>query len=197
VAQSSPAAPALSEAQLAELRAARKRARKIGRAAGVARIRGWVIALFATTSLAWGLAHFGLGSADWRSVAIGAGMGLIACAEFTGARLLRRFDVRGARLLGAGELVFGALIVGYAAWSLAGVMAAPANPDLAALDPEMAANFAAMTRSISVLVWVGVGALGLIEPGLVSLYYFTRAGHVRRFNSETPEWVTQALRAAW
>jgi uncharacterized membrane protein YfcA len=198
-----PATPAtapdpLTDAQLAELRDARRRGRKIARAAGVARVSGWLTAMFAATTLAWGLAALGLGSPDWAALAIGAGMVVIAAGEFAGARLLHRYDARGARLLACNQLVFGAMIVAYAAWMLLTSLSAPmdsATAELAAVDPEMAAMMADLTRTATVAVYSAVALGGALGPGLMAIYYFTRARHVRRFVRDTPEWARQALRA--
>lgn len=123
-------------------------------------------------------------------------MVIIACGEFTGAGLLRRCDARGPRLLGCNQLVFGAMIVGYSAWSVAATLGAPLDAELAAVDPEMAAMMSDLTRTVTLLVYGAVAIGGGLGTGLAALYYFTRARHIRRFTRDTPAWVTEALRAS-
>lgn len=189
----------LDEAQLAELRAARLRGRKVARAAVSARVSGWITGFFAAGTLGWGVLSLGLGgvgSADWPAIAIGAGMVAVATGEFAGSRRLRRFDAGGARLLGCNQLAFGAMIVVYAAWMLLASLDAPVDEQLAAVDPEMAAWMADITRRATIAVYSGVALGGVLGPGAMALYYFTRARHVRRFVEQTPVWTREALRAA-
>ncbi|MFG0283317.1 MAG: hypothetical protein ACF8R7_02750 [Phycisphaerales bacterium JB039] len=191
-----PEPAALTEAQLAALRTAKIRRRKIARAIGVARVSGWVTAMFAAMTLAWALGAWTLGTPDWQALAIGCGMVLVTCGEFMGAGRVRRYDPRGAIVLGCNQLFFGALLIGYAAWGALASLQSPASSELAELDPELAAEIGALTTSIMLLIYAGVALGGALGCGLASLYYFTRARHIRRFRAETPDWVIQTLRAA-
>jgi len=182
----------LTTEQLAEIGAARWRARKARRAMVVALVSAWTIAVFAGLSLLLGAV-----SRDWVSVVLGLAMGGIAYYEFRGAGQLRRLDWRGAHVLGINQLAFAALLVLYAAWQLVSTLRAPPSPELAQLagsgvDPAAAED---LVRLAAVLLYGLVAAVGLLGPGLTAVYYFTRARVIRRVIAETPAWVLEVLRA--
>lgn len=170
---------------------ARQRARKVFRAASTATMSGWTTALFAAVTILFGLT-------DPLSLLLGAGMGAIAYNEFRGAALLRKFDLRAPNRLAIGQLAFGALIVGYAGWSIIGAVRGPSASGSS--DPQVDAMLADMkvdglVRTLSVALYAGVGLVGALVPGLTALYYRTRARHIRKFLSETPDWAVRAIQA--
>ncbi len=181
----------LSADHLREVEAARARAKKIRRAAGVAALSGWTLAIFALVSL------FGVAFGDWTSVVAAGALGVLAFVELRGGKLVRAFDERGARQLGFNQIALGGLIVAYSAWSL--YQAARSSP-LTSMgstgDPAMDANIEQLSKGIAYGLYVILGATGVIVPGLTAWYYFSRQKLIRRFVAETPAWVVDTLRAA-
>src|SRR4051812_34183815 len=114
---SSPATPApppgLSPEHFAQLAEARRRAKKIRRAASVASFDGWATGIFG------GLTFFvGLVSFSWIGIVLGAAMLIIAWIEFRGARQLRQLDPNAATSLALNQVVFGAALLLYAIFNL-------------------------------------------------------------------------------
>ncbi|MHC4766382.1 MAG: hypothetical protein ACYTF2_14895 [Planctomycetota bacterium] len=84
---------ALTNEQLVAITQARRQGRKISRAATVAAVSGWTLAVFAFLTLLFGL--FSL-----TSLLLGVGLGIVAYIELRGSRELRRFDETAPRRLG-------------------------------------------------------------------------------------------------
>jgi hypothetical protein len=190
-----PSGGPLSVDHLRALSEARKRSKKIRRAVAVAMFSGWSMAVFAALSLMFA-AFDGL-----VSVVAGGALGAIAFNELRGAGRLKRFDASGARVLGFNQIGLGALICGYSAWSLVSAMRNPAvNAALASMggtgDPEMDEMVRQMSEMLTWGLYGTMFVVGVVVPGLTSLYYFTRGRHVREFTAATPGWVLEALRAA-
>lgn len=187
-----PSPTPLSSEQLRALEQARVRSRKIKRAATIAAFSGWSMVVFAGLTLLGAL--FGSVSA----IIVGAVLGLVGWNELRGAGMLRRFDERGPRILGFNQIALGVLIVAYSAWSL---WSGLRSPPLAALggstgDPEMDKLVSDLAPVVIISLYVTLGVVGVVVPGLTALYYFTRAKLIRNFQSHTPEWVIQAMRVA-
>ncbi|MBS0195357.1 MAG: hypothetical protein JSR77_01230 [Planctomycetes bacterium] len=182
----------LSAEHLMELEAGRARAKKVRRAAAFATFSGWSLAIFATVTLVGAL--FG----DVVSLLLGIGLGVAAFNEIRGGAMLRRFDTRGAALLGYNQLGLGAVIVVYAAWSM---YAASKVSPLAAVggstgDADTDAMVSRVTNAVVLGLYGGLAVTGIVVPGLTAWYYFSRAGVVRVMVERTPAWVIAALRAA-
>ena len=77
---------AISAGQLQSIANARRQARKISRAAGVAAFSGWAMAFFAAISIISGL--FSL-----PALALGLGLSVVAVVELKGSKRLRAFDL--------------------------------------------------------------------------------------------------------
>lgn len=181
----------LSPDHLREVEAARTRAKKIRRAAGVATMSGWTLAIFAGVTLLGAI--FG----DFVALVLGAGLGVLAFVELRGAKMVKTFDERGARQLGFNQIALGGFIVAYSAWSL--YQATRTSP-LASMgstgDPGMDANIEQLSKGIAYGLYVILGTTGVIVPGLTAWYYFSRQKLIRQFVDETPRWVVDTLRAA-
>ncbi|MFO0860888.1 MAG: hypothetical protein U0570_10055 [Phycisphaerales bacterium] len=181
----------LSTEHFEQLAAARKRAKKILRAAFVAALSGWSMVAFAGLTLA--LAIF----SDWSAWAVGIGLMLAGVNELRGGALLRKVHERGASVLGWNQLFLAAVLVSYALWSLWWSFS---SPSLAALqeaktgDPQVDELVQSLGRVIGVAVYGTMAVVGLVAPGLTSIYYFSRAGHVRAFLRETPPWIVELIR---
>jgi len=168
------------------------RAKKVRRAAGVATMSGWTMALFAILTAAGGL----LG--DLVSLALGLGLGVVAYNELRGAAMLRRFEERAALRLGWNQVGLGVLLVVYAGWSLVNALIHPIIGSGAGAtgDAQTDAMLGRLSDLIAVGMYGGIGVLGIIAPGLTACYYFTRGRVVRKVVEGTPGWVIQAMRAA-
>lgn len=182
--------PALSPEQMREVRAAHHAARKPRRAAVVATVSGWTTAVFAAPTLLWGVL-----ARDWAALALGMGMSIVAVNELRGARRLRRLDAGGARLLGTNQIAFGIMLVAYAAWSMWWLLTRGLSPTLLTGDAQTDAMMKDLARLVTIAVYSGVAAGGVLGPGAMALYYFTRARHVARALAGAPPWAVDVLRA--
>jgi hypothetical protein len=178
----------LSPEHLREVTRARAGARKVRRAARVANFSAWSIALFAVLTLAWGAA-----ARDAWSLALGAGMGVVAAFEFRGAMMFARFEPRGGRVLGFNQLAFGAMIVLYALWSMIDALRRPLDPEIAAQAAQF--GIGSLARDVTVLSYGAVAVIGVLCFGATALYYFSRGRVIARFVRQTPAWVVEVLRA--
>jgi hypothetical protein len=52
-----------------------------------------------------------------------------------------------------------------------------------------------LVRTLTLLVYGAVAAVGLLVPGLTAWYYFSRARLLREFLGQTPAWIVEVLRA--
>src|SRR4051812_47116326 len=98
-------APPLTPEQLRALVDLSKRARKVRRAAAVARFGGWTGALFAVVTLAGAMLSY---SAP--AVFVGVGLGVVAFGEFYGARLMAGLDQRGPKRLAMNQGLLGVVL---------------------------------------------------------------------------------------
>lgn len=178
----------LAPEHLQQLSDAKRRAKKVRRAASVAALSGWSMLVFACISLA--LAFF----SDWSAWAVGIGLLLVALNELRGSAMLRRADPAGAKVLGWNQLVLAALLVAYATWSLATSLRQPLGTALQSGDPQIDAMAANITSAVTYGLYGTLAVLGLLLPGLTSIYYFSRARIIRSFLAETPEWIVEIMR---
>ncbi len=196
-AQANPASP-LSPECLDQLEQARRREKKIRRAAAVAMVSGCTLAVFSAGSLLVTAVGAALGEIDSVGLIMGVALGLLAWIELRGRAGLLRFEPRACRVLGWNQLGLMALIIAYAAWMLAQALWGP-NPYAEAIAHEPAlgrslGEIGNLRKMISLAVYGGLIAGTLIFQGLTSAYYFTRRAHVEAYLSATPEWVVQLRR---
>lgn len=180
----------LTQEHLDQLSGARKRGKKILRAAAVAAFSGWSMAVFAVLTLAFAFLS------DWSAWAIGFGLAACAFIELRGGGLLRKMDASGATMLGWNQIFLACLIIAYALWSL---YSANKNPALASMlqgsgDPQIDAMAKELTTVVTWALYGTMAVVGLVVPGLTAIYYFTRGQLVRKFRRETPDWVLEVLR---
>jgi hypothetical protein len=192
--QSNPASGSspLSPEHLRAIELARTRSKKVRRAASIAKGSGWTLAFFAFVTLLGAL--FG----DITSLIMGLALVALAFNELRGGKMIARFDPRGARVLGINQLVLGAVIVAYAAWSFHAAMKNPALAQLGGTtgDPDIDATVQSISDLAAYGLYGTLAVVGFIGCGLTALYYFTRAGVVRSVVAETPAWVLDTIRAA-
>ncbi|MCE9591698.1 MAG: hypothetical protein K8S99_14380 [Planctomycetes bacterium] len=176
-----------------EVAAARKRRTKIDRAAGVASFNGWCAAILAAISLPF--AFFSPTSAVAAAV-----LATTAFIEFRGRRMLRALDTRAPVLLACNQFAFGAIIVAYAAWNIYLVKHGQGGyADVIAQHPELSdalGPLGAMIQKMEALTYCLLMLGTLLFQGGTGVYYLTRRRYLREYLAETPEWVTQMLRAA-
>ena len=181
----------LAAEHLAAIAEARVRGKKVRRAANVAAMSGWTMVVFALVTLLGGL--FG----DFVALVLGTLLGVIAFNELRGAAMLRRFEMRGPRVLGWNQIGLGALLVVYGVYSLVHALTHPllASVGQSTGDAEMDAMIGRISDLAAYGLYGGVAIFGIIGPGLTAWYYFSRAKVVRTMVEGTPEWVIGAMRA--
>jgi len=194
----------LTADHMQQLATADVRARKLRKAASVAKFNGYTIAVFSVFSLMWGLGElasdgFNPLKLDWLTFTIGAGLGAIAWNELRGRKLLTRFDPRAARLLGLNQVGLMVLIVAYAAWMLYQTATGQTELDQAIRQhglgaSDIAVSIIALAKLLTELVYELLIALTIIFQGLNAVYYFTRAKLLRSYVAETPAWVIELQR---
>ena len=193
----------LSAEQQQQIASARKRARKVRRAVGVAKFDAWTTAVFAAFTLTYVALSPVIAGFDWVALFIGGGMAVVASNSFRGASRLSRYDINAPRLLALNQMLFAALIIAYCLWR---IVAAMTSPGLVAQHPELAApeindmvtsiygtDIEGLTRTISLVVYGAVILGSILAQGGMALYYFTRGRHVREFRRQTPPWVVDLL----
>jgi hypothetical protein len=188
-----PTAPAVSEEQLRALAWARQQSRRISRAALVAGISGWTLAVFSLLTLLGGL--FSL-----PSLLLGVGLAAVAYRELRGSKGLRAMDPAAPGRLGVNQLVLGAMILAYAAWGMAQALtaASPYESYLQAGGPvaESLAPIDRLHRMVTFAFYAAVICVSVVAQGSLAAYYFTRRRHVLDFLRETPAWIVDMLRVA-
>jgi len=175
------------------LRDAKIRRKKIDRAVSVASFNGWSTGAFAALSAPFAFFSFS-------SFLICLGLGAVAYHEFKGRAMLRTLDLRGPRVLGYNQIGFGALLVVYCLWNLYAAMTGP-NPyaEYIQADPalgDMLGGIGDMYTFGAILVYGSVIVLTVPYQAFMAWYYFSRSVHLRDYLNQTPDWVTQAQRAA-
>jgi hypothetical protein len=180
----------LSTADLGEVDAAKKRGKKIWRAVRVATFDAWTAAVVGGSALAFGVV-------DHTSAIIGGAIMTVAIIEFKGAARLRKLDPAGALICGANQLLLLSVIGAYCAWNLltqssTSLTQSLGDPAGDALLADMAGLESKIRQGFYVLVLGG----SVLMQGLMALYYFSRAGVVRRYVRETPPWVIELQRRA-
>lgn len=157
-----------------------------------ASLSGWSMVIFGGLTMAC----FVFGGLS--SIVLGGVLIAIGANELRGGALVRRFDPRGARVLGWNQIVLGVLIVIYAGWQL---LKATKGSPLDAYggstgDAAMDDMLVSLSSTITVAFYALVAGAGVIVPGLTALYYFSRGRTIREFVERTPPWIVETLRTA-
>lgn len=183
--------PRLSDEHLRQLAASHAATRTIRRAIGVARFDGWAVGVFAALTIL-----FGVGSIS--GIVLGAALGAVAAVELSAANRLRRFDVAATRVLGFNQLALAAVLTAYALWRIHAVVTGPGAYAAYAGEADLARALAPvedLTRLINLVTYAALIAIAVFAQGGLSLYYFTRAAHVRAYLAQTPGWVIDIQKA--
>ncbi len=191
--QAASTGPGLSSEQLAALAEARYRGRKISRAAGVAAFSGWTMAVFSFFSLLGGL--FSLAS-----LALGAGLGIVAYVELKGSKRLRRFDDSAPLHLAFNQIALAVLVALYCGYGMWMAVFGP-SPYASYLaeggdTAEMIRGIDNLNRAITTGFYAFLLIVSVVVQGGTALYYFTRKRHLTAYLRDTPGWVLEALRVA-
>ena len=181
----------LTREQLHAISQARRQGRKIRRAAGVAALSGWTMAVFAFITLLGGL--FSL-----VSLILGVGLSIVSYYELRGAKRLRAFDDTAPIHLGFNQIALCAIIVLYCSWGMWQAVFSPSPYDsyLAAGGDtaELIKPIDDLNRAITSAFYAFILCVTVVIQGLGALYYFTRRRHVVAYLRNTPEWVIGMLR---
>ncbi|WP_428940915.1 hypothetical protein [Fontivita pretiosa] len=182
---------------LQQIAAARQLGRKVRRAVNVARINGWISAIFAAVTLL-------SASRSVSAMVLGAGMAVISYVEFHGARGLERLDLSAPRRLAANQLALALLLFGYAAMCLWMSLSSPSEllsaemAQAVAADPQLAGMMAPLqdlVRQIHILVYAILMIIAPAGPALLALYYLSRRRHIQACLQQTPQWIVELQRA--
>ena len=184
----------LSAEQQQLIAAARRRARKVGRAAGVASFDAWTTAVFAGLALMFAAFSLALGDFSGLLLFVGGGMAVVAYNAFRGADGLRRYDISAPRRLALNQVLFAAIIIVYCICRITGPSLVEQHPEL--VDPQVQAmlgDIGGLSDTLSLVIYGAVICGSILVQGGTALYYITRAGHVRTFREQTPSWVLELL----
>ena len=178
----------LGDEQRRELAAARSAWRKIQRAAGVAALSGWTMAVFAVVTV---LLSYNSLSAVLIAVALGAA----AVVELRGRRRLLELVPGATKALALNQAVLAVLIVLYAAWGVHGsktISADVMKMVTQSLGPDAADTLKENPQIIEKMVLLIYGTLAVAAvagQGSLALYYMGRKRWVQRYLNETPPWI--------
>jgi hypothetical protein len=174
----------LSAEHLAQIDAARVRAKKILKAARVAAFNAWTAAIIGGSALA-------LGITDLTSAVLGGAIILVAAIEFKGASKFKKMDPIAPALCGWNQLLLLAIVAAYCLWS----MFAPSSSSQS-LSEALGADVASLETTIRRGFYALVLGGSVLTQGLTSVYYFSRGKHLRTHLRNTPPWVVELQRRA-
>ena len=181
----------LSAEQLEAFTDAKRRRRKLDRAATVAATGGWITAVLAALGVPFALF-------DGVSAVMVLGLAAVAYHEFKGRRMLKALDPAAPRLLGCNQLAFAALIIAYSVWQIVRVLTGDGHYAQAiAAEPMLADALGPVEHlytSISLAIYAMLIVGTILFQGGIAWYYFSRAKHLRAYVGQTPAWLTDLLR---
>ena len=194
------AAAPIGEGELALIREAVVRRRKVKSAAGVARSSAVVTLVIGFLAL-----PFVVISPSLSGVVVVAGVIAVGAREWMGYGKMRRAEAGAAGHLGWNQVALVGVITFYCLLEMASF--SPAEVKTAALSPEVRTQLAAlpgMAAEIDKMIetWAPYLVYGFYSllivlsvgfQGGLALYYFSRRKHVEAFNRETPEWVRKVF----
>lgn len=184
----SPLPGALTPAHLEQLAAARRLSAKLRTAAVVAGIDGWSMVVFAVLTLLCGFTSLG-------GLVMGLGIGVVAALELRAAAALKRLDQQAPRRLAMNQIALAVLLFGYGAISLWQTLHS-AHPlsGVGELVGDLG-PYEAVIRSIMAATYAAVMAAAVIGPGLMALYYRSRARILQTYLAQTPQWILDLQRS--
>ncbi len=196
--------PSLTAEEQQQIILARRRAGKIRRAVAVARFDAWSTGFFAVMTLMYVAVSVAFGF-SLIALLIGIGMAIVAYNSFCGAGELKQFNLRGPRRLGWNQLGFALMICLYcAARIVQGLLFTDEiiQPFVAYFSqmaelsgqPISTQDMATKVKIVYCAIFGAVIFVSILVQGLTAMYYFTRAGHIRAYLKQTPDWVVEILR---
>jgi hypothetical protein len=188
----SPAATPASPQHLAQIAWAREQARPILRAANVAAMSGWTIAIFGGLTLITSLFSI-------TGLLLGAGMCVMAYFELQGAKMIRRLDVQAPKKLATNQLILGGALILYAVISMWSALNGPSEIDRAiGNDPQIAqmmGSIGSLEKVAYIGLYGGVIFAAIVGCGGTAWYYTTRRRHIEKYLKEAPPWIIELQRA--
>jgi hypothetical protein len=175
-----------------ELEVARLRGRKIRRAAGVASFTGWTVSICAAVTLLFGIFSI-------TSLLLGGALAVVGYNEFSGAKLLRRLDLRAPRRLGLNQIGLCGVLIVYSLWSIHSTLAAP-SPYAAVLASGgqaagMLGSIEQLQTTVTLVVYGSLIVVSIVFQGSMAWYYFTRDRHIKAYINETRPCIVDLQRA--
>jgi hypothetical protein len=182
----------LSDLHIQMLGSSVKSAKPVRKAAGYARVSGWMTLMAGVVSVL-----FSLGSIS--GMMLGIILAAVGMRELGLARRLDALDLRAPAGLAINQLVLGAALIGYAAFKMVtfdaanGVLAGSlgSDPTIASM-PEMAGTLDELGR-LEYLLNVGVSGVlivvAFVMQGGTALYYWRKKKRVQTLHRHTPGWV--------
>lgn len=187
----------MSDLQLQTLGSSVMSAKPVRKAAGYAKISGWMTLLAGVVSVL-----FSIGSIP--GMALGVALAAIGMRELGMARRLDALDIKAPGALALNQLALGVVLIGYAVFKVAtfdadnGILAGSlgSDPTLASM-PEMAGTFEELGR-LEYLLNIGVAGVlivvAFVMQGGTALYYWRKTRRVRTLNQHTPAWALRIHR---
>jgi hypothetical protein len=177
-----------SAEHLEQIAAARQRSAKLRKMATWGTVSAWTTAIFAASTMVCSVT-------SPTGMVLGAAMAVVAWFEFKGVNELKRLKPIAPRRMAVNQLVFGAILFVYGAWSLWNSLHAPSelagHPEL----QQVLGDVGSLETSINVAVYVSVMLAAILGPGLTAIYYRSRAKHLDAYLAETPQWILDLQRA--
>ncbi|MFK7759815.1 MAG: hypothetical protein AB8C13_07710 [Phycisphaerales bacterium] len=182
----------LSDTHMSLLSASAMSAKPVRKAAGYARLSGWMtLGAGAISTL------FSLGSIP--GMTFGILLSAIGMRELSLSRKLDLFDLRAPSKLAINQILLGSLLAGYAVFKvmsydpadsvLAGSLGS--DPTIASM-PELAGTLEEL-GNIEYLLNLGIAAVlvvvAVVIQGGTALYYWSKRKRVRQLHQHTPTWV--------
>jgi|GEM_PF-2668868 len=182
----------LNDAQLSMLGSSVINAKPVRKAAGYARISGWMTLMAGVVSVLFSLTSI-------PGLILGITLAAIGMRELGLARRLDAFDVRATAGLAINQLLLGAALIAYAVFKAATYDSADSilagslgsDPTIASM-PEMAGTIQELGQ-LEYLLTLGVSGVlivvAFVMQGGTALYYWSKAKRVRTLQQHMPGWV--------
>ncbi len=178
----------LNNEQMSQIAEARRRRKRLDKAAAVAAFNGWTAAVFAVLALPF--APF-----STTALVMALAMGAIAYHEFKGRRLFQQLSPKAPRLLGWNQIALAAVLVCYGLWNINAALTGPSPyAEHIAANDEVASILGPIDELhtlIAIVVYGSVIVLSIVFQGATAWYYFSRLKHLRAYVQETPDWVVE------
>jgi len=181
----------LSPAQMRALGSSVLNAKPVRKAAGYARISGWMTLMAGVLSVLFSLTSI-------PGLVLGVALAAIGMRELGLARRLDALDPKAPGGLAINQLLLGAALIGYAVFKVAAYDSANSvlagalgsDPTIAAM-PEMAGTIEELGQ-LEYLLNIGVSAVlivvAFVMQGGTALYYWSKTKRVAALRSSTPGW---------